>query len=166
KAIAREPQQPARGHVEQDGTRRVELGERADPMPRLDLAAEGTEVRGERVGDLLRATARERPAAVVAEEPEHEPERGAGRSPERQDRMGGEPGEEAAGLLAAEREPCERRCRKQGACSEPAERERMRGHVQRRENVVEQRLGGTDERCEELPPPVVVAAERRRSRLR
>src|SRR5207249_9402830 len=79
---------------------------------------------------------------------------------------GREPREDAACLRAAKGEPRdERRCRR-GSDAEAGERERVRGEVQRSEQVVEQRLHVAHQWCEEPPPTAVVRAETWRSGLR
>ena len=132
----------------------------------LDLAAERAQVRGERVRDSLRAAARERPADGMAEQPEHEAEGRARRAVEPQHRVGREAREEAARLLAAKGHPGERRRRRSGPHAEAGERDRVRGNVERPEEVLEQRLGIAGERCEESPPASVVLAQRRHLRVR
>ena len=73
-----------------------------------------------RVGDVLRATARERPADRVAEHREDEPERRRGRCVEREHRVRGVPGEEGAGALAVEARAREARRRAERATARTA----------------------------------------------
>ena len=145
----------------------AELGERLDPPSRLDLAAErraDTRRARRRAAASRRAGTASRPRAPSS--PSMRPNAALGGRSSRQHRVRREPGEEAARLLAAEREPRERRRRRRRPHAEARQRERMRGNVQRREDVLEQRLGIAGERREEPPPARLVLAEPAHGRVR
>ena len=101
-AVAGQLEHLARGHVEQGRGRACELVERLHPSPRLDLAADRTQVRGERVGQALRAAAGDGPADPVRAQRQHDSEGCAGRGPQREHRMGAAPAQQGARSLALE----------------------------------------------------------------
>ncbi len=114
----------------------VELIERRDALVRDDLATERAQGSGERVGDALRTTARQRPACRVRRRAEDDRERSRERRVERQEGMRGEPGDQRARPRAAKPEA---RGGKDRAQAEARQQERMAGQPHHRpQHVVAQ----------------------------
>src|SRR4029450_2759110 len=80
--------------------------------------------------------------------------------------MGGEPREDAARLRSPEGQTGEQRRRQRCPGAEAGQGARVGGKGQRREQIIEQRLGIAGERLEDAPPPAVVLAETERGPLR
>ena len=99
--VARDRQHLARSHVENDDARRGQLGERGDPVTRVQLAAERAQASDERVGHRLRPTLGHGPADSVREAAEHEADSRRERLAERHGRVRGEPREEGPRRLVA-----------------------------------------------------------------
>jgi hypothetical protein len=100
--VAADRDQPARGHVEEQGPRRGQVTQRAHLEAGADLAPERAQVGGHRVGDGLGAAARHRPAGRVAEREQHEREPGRRRPVERPERVRPHSPQERAGGVRAE----------------------------------------------------------------
>src|SRR5438067_2210608 len=145
--------------VEQDDTRRRDVGEGTDVPVRLDPAAERPEIRRERLADRSRAAGRNGPFRDVRGEGEDHRDRRGERPLERQDRMRREPREQRARAIAA-KTGTERSCRREEAGEpEPSQADRMLRDAERAEEVGEQVVRCAQERREEAFVGARVVAE-------
>ena len=78
-----------RRHVQQDGPGWRQVGQRAHPAAGRDLAARGPHRPRHRVGDRRAPAPGQRPAAVMGEGEQEQPDPGGGRGGQRQHRVGG-----------------------------------------------------------------------------
>ena len=105
---AGDPQERARREVAEDGARRRQILDGLDPLAGDDLAAERAQVAAQRIGEPLRAAARNRPAVRVRDCGEDEAD-GAGRQHiERQHAVRGVAGQQRSRPIRAKaplREP-------------------------------------------------------------
>lgn len=115
---------------------------------------------GKRIGELLRAAARERPADGVTHDGQHQPEGGGAWRFQRENGMRGEAGEEGARRFTSKRSPRDR-----GGRLQPDEAEANHHPVPRHVQERLQKLCGERCRCadiglEELPVGARVPAQR------
>ncbi len=127
--------------IEQDGAGFRQLVDRLDPPIGDDLAAEGTEVGSQAVGDPLRTAADDRPADGVAGDAEHQPDRGRRPRFQWEDRVGGQAGEQGAGLGCGEPTIGQHRCGLDGLETESRGRDRVRRQSERSEQFGEEAVG-------------------------
>jgi hypothetical protein len=128
-----------------------ELAQGSNGMARLDLSAQGAKLRGECVGDRLRAAAGKRPACDVTGHKQNEAEPGAAAPLEWQKRMCSGSGKERTGRLGVETRLGESARRAEAEQPEASEQQRAAQQIESR----------PDEWSEQLPVRVSVASERR-----
>jgi hypothetical protein len=135
--IAGDALQLARRDIEEGGGCRRQIVHPADPLPGDDLAAQAAQVRGQTVGDPLRAAAGHGPTDRVRQHAQNETERGGRRPFERHDRMRSHACEYGAGALAAEQQSRQTGCGQQGRRTKAQQAERMPRKAQRAEHFRE-----------------------------
>ena len=124
-----------------------------------DLATVGGEVSDEGVGDRLGAAGGERPADEVPDGADGDAERRRQGAVERQDGVGGQPGEERGAGLRPQSGAGDARCRADGGETEASQGDRVPGDRQRRQQVVDERRSDRRERRHEAAPRRTVGAE-------
>ncbi len=135
KSMTGDLEQRLRRQIEQDRSRVRHVVDRRDPRSGDDLAAERSQVRRQRVRELLGTAARNHPARDVRERVEHQSEACGKRSIERQHAVRAETGEESARSIVGENAPSEAVGRSQRTESERGHREWMARQAQRSEHA-------------------------------
>ena len=146
--VAGDRQHLARCEVEQDRIGRRQLGQRLDAPVALDPAAQLLEHGNEGVGDLLRATARQRPPDEMGEHAEHQAVARRRRRLQAEDRVAGEPAEHRLRLVGVEPAATDRVRREHtdGAVTGQGDRVLWRDRQRR-----EQPVGEIEPRLDERP---------------
>lgn len=139
------------GHVTEYGAGWRQLVEGGDLYTRLDRSAKRPQIRGQRLRDSLRATARQWPANEVSKHAEEETESGARQPFERYDGMRCQTGEKTARGFTGKPVFRQRPRRAQAAQAESQQCQRVAWRSQRPEQGLFEHTPGGHQRCHELP---------------
>src|SRR5205823_11983805 len=103
-----------------------------DPVVSLDFAADLTKISSERVCNLLRTAARDRPADNVPSKPEHQTKRGGDRRFQRKKWMLSDSSEKRAGWFVFKQELRQQRCRAKSQNPEVRQYQRVSRQMEHR----------------------------------
>ena len=159
---AGDAQERPRREVAEDGARRRQILDRIDPRVGDDLAAKRAQVAAERIGEPLRAAARNRPAVRVRDGGEHQADRAGRQRIERQHAVRGIAGEQRPRPLRSKaplRQPLGRLQRGQ---AEAGRGERVRWQPRRPEDDVGQPRPVANHRPDQAAIGAFVGARARR----
>ena len=157
--VARQAHELPRRDVEEFHRLDRQLTQRAHFSAGLDLAALRAYSFDQKVDDAPGPAARKRPADVVPEQPEHQPERSTSRRFQWNHRMRRQPGEQRTRPRTAQSTARKQSCRQQRQRRNARKRNRMpRNLYQRPQQVFDQKLGLSHERPHR-PRPAAARAE-------
>jgi len=124
-ALCRDFQKLARGEVTKDGARRRKLSERFDARGRNNFTAQGAEMRGKSVGQLLRASGDDGPTDGVGADHQPHGETGGSKTGQRKHAVRGGSGKQGASTFGKELALGETGGAANGADAKGGEQERM-----------------------------------------